>query len=259
MNGEFHQMLLITALGNGYLISGTDPSSNELEQTSMVDVSFSAGEGQPPSGWRDWLEQRRLAGYQRLMMVSAAAQGSEWQTSGFAGGGAPSAIVTLGAGGQRLWRPEWKLERQRSQSRWRVLYTGYEYTDSMRAGHEFVTMSDMFVRLGRALWQIGTLAEEIGESFWKQNFFDPAIEMLDDRTPSRKFAFQLPPVYTDDSWRLLNAIYKSWVFGGMGSWNDVPPASAHDHGKGADYDRCSGELYAALLQGARTAVNSVIF
>ncbi len=259
MNGEFHQMLLVTALGNGYLISGTDPSSKELEQTSTVEVSFTEGENQPHSSWRDWIEQRRANGDQRLMMVSAPVAGSEWQTSGFAGGGAPSAIATLGTDRPLLWRPEWKVERRRSQSRWRVIYTGYEYTPAMQAGHQFIAMSDMFVQLGKALWQIGQLAEEIGEGFWKQNFFDPAIEMLDDRTPSRKFAFELPPVYTDDSWRLLNAIYKSWVFGGMGSWNDVPPYSAHENGKSEEYDRCSGELYAALLQGARTAVNSVIF
>lgn len=260
MNGELHQMLLITALGNGYLINANDAASKELEQTDRLIVRF-CSEDQLLT-WSAWLEQLRNQKYQRLMLVHTAENPStsSWQNSGFAGGGARHGIATLATSGHMIWIPEWKLDRHPTRSSWQVTYRAYPYSGSQQAGHAFVPLVDVTLQLRTVLEQVGTLAEQIGEAFWKQNFFDPALQLLDGSSrETAKYAFELPPVYSAEAWRLLNAVYKSWVFGGMGSWNDSTPGMAYTHGKEAEYERYSGELYEALLQSSRAAVNSVVF
>ncbi|MEW4370753.1 hypothetical protein [Paenibacillus kandeliae] len=261
MNGELHQMLLITALGNGYLIHANDAVSKELEQTDTMIVRFQSGD--QLLIWSEWLEQLRAEQYQRFMLVHITeedASTASWQNSGFMGGGARHGIAALATAGHTIWIPEWKIDRHPTRSRWQVTYRPYPYSGSQQAGHAFVPLAEMTSQLRKALEQVATLAEEIGEAFWKTNFFDPALQLLDgDKTKTAKYAFELPPVYSEEAWRLLNAVYKSWVFGGMGSWNDSTPGMAYEHGKGAEYERYSAELYEALLQSARTAVNSVVF
>lgn len=82
--------------------------------------------------------------------------------------------------------------------------------------------------------------------------------MLTDATNAPKLTFELPEVYSEEAYLLLNAVYKAWVFGGMGSWNDDPANSAHSHQLEQQYRDLSGQLYTALLQCAQAAVNSVV-
>ncbi|ANF97887.1 hypothetical protein [Paenibacillus bovis] len=256
MNGEIHQLLLITSLGNGYLIHGADASSKELQHTNSIYVTFT--DGSQSWQWTDWLEQLRSNGCQRLMMVSGSQPEEKWQTSGFAGGGARAGIITLGAQQNRIWIPHWESGQFRSSVRWNITYTEQEQELGQPSERAFLPLSEVGKQFRQSLEQIAALAEDIEQSFWKQNFFDPGIAILDGAS-APKLAFDLPDVYSDEARRLLNAVYKTWVFGAMGSWNDEPPYSAHLHDKSEEYERISAQLYAALLQTAQAAVNSVIF
>jgi hypothetical protein len=51
---------------------------------------------------------------------------------------------------------------------------------------------------------------------------------------------------------LLDAAQSAWVFGGMGSWNDVGVPPAHD----AEYERVSECLFQALTRAIVAAANS---
>ncbi|MNC34805.1 hypothetical protein D3C75_832590 [compost metagenome] len=112
--------------------------------------------------------------------------------------------------------------------------------------------------LEEVLRQIGELADAIEENFWTSNFFEPARGILNEKGPAAQLSFHLPAVYKDQARTLLNAVYKAWVFGGMGSWNDSPPYSAHLHDREQEYNLLSARLYEALVQCARGAVNSVV-
>ncbi|WP_052723639.1 hypothetical protein [Paenibacillus wulumuqiensis] len=256
MNGEIHQQLLITSLGNGYLIHGTDASSKELQHTDSVHVTFT--DGSQSWDWPGWLAYLRSIGCQRLMMVSGSQPEEKWQTSGFAGGGARAGIITLGAQQNRIWIPHWESRQFRSSVRWNITYTEQEQELGQPSERTFLPLSEVEMQFREVLQQIAALAEAIQQSFWKQNFFDPGIAILDGASAPR-LAFELPDVYSDEARRLLNAVYKTWVFGAMGSWNDEPPYSAYEHGKSEEYEQISARLYAALLRTAQAAVNSVVF
>ena len=51
---------------------------------------------------------------------------------------------------------------------------------------------------------------------------------------------------------LLDACQTAWVFGGMGSWNDL----TFDGPDGAEYDRVSEWLFTALNEAIYTGANS---
>ncbi|KWX87857.1 hypothetical protein AMQ83_10505, partial [Paenibacillus riograndensis] len=96
-------------------------------------------------------------------------------------------------------------------------------------------MADLSAHLEEVLREIGALADGIGEQFWTYNFFEPARDILKGQAPAAQPPFLLPAVYKVQARILLNAVYKAWVFGGMGSWNDNPPYSAYLHEREQDY------------------------
>ena len=256
MNGELHQQLLITALGNAYLIRGTDATHPELTQHESIQVQFKYQE--QSWTWIKWLEYLRETGYQRFMLVSSPAPSSFWQSSGFAGGGTRIGIRTIGTALDTLWRPSWQVHRLPAKVTWDVSYTAEPYEASKQLQHAFKPLSEYIDHLQHALQQISDFAEQIDQRFWQVNFFDPAIVMLTDAKTAPKLAFELPEVYSEEAYRLLNAVYKAWVFGGMGSWNDEPANSAHSRQLEQSYTQLSAQLYHALLQCSQGAVNSVV-
>lgn len=256
MNGELHQQLLITALGNAYLIRGMDATHPELTQHESISIQFKDQE--QSWTWIKWLDYLREAGYQRLMLVSSQAPSSSWQSSGFVGGGKPIGVRTIGTALDIVWRPNWQVHRLPAKVTWDVAYIGEPYETSKQEQHAFKPLSEYIAHLQQVLQQLSIFAEQIDQTFWQQQFFDPAIEILQGSPNAPKLVFELPEVYTEEAYLLLNAVYKAWVFGGMGSWNDDPANSAYSHQLEQQYRDLSGQLYTALLQCAQAAVNSVV-
>jgi hypothetical protein len=92
------------------------------------------------------------------------------------------------------------------------------------------TLGEFIHYFAQVCHEIADLADEIGEAGWASRFFRPAYMVLsDDDLPTTR--------------RLEIAIDKTHVFGGMGSWLDSPPFSAHYHGKNEAYDRLTDRLY----------------
>ncbi|WP_025704156.1 hypothetical protein [Paenibacillus graminis] len=257
MNGELHQLLLITALGNGNLISGADASNSELERTGFLDVCFIPEGGGQSWNWAEWLAELKTNGCQRLML-NGTASAAGWESSGFSGSVAPGGVTSLGACGESLWKAEWRVDQYRSRTKWKVTYTEQKIIGGQKGSREFLPLADLSAHLEEVLCAIWDLADGIGESFWTNNFFKPARDILNEQAPAAQMPFHLPAVYKDQARTLLNAVYKAWVFGGMGSWNDSPPYSAYVHGREQEFNILSARLYETLVQCARGSVNSVV-
>ena len=64
----------------------------------------------------------------------------------------------------------------------------------------------------------------------------------------------LPPAgYGAEARRILAACGHAWVFGGMGSWNDLGFERPEDQ---REYEQLSEELYAAVNRGIEESANS---
>ena len=98
------------------------------------------------------------------------------------------------------------------------------------------------------------LAARMDESFWG-GWFERALATLgDDQPKTANHDDVLPPSAELDRRRLFAAAVGAYVFGGMGTWNDIGPPPDDDEAN-AEYDRVTPALYAAILESVAAAVN----
>ena len=111
-------------------------------------------------------------------------------------------------------------------------------TDSLEAAIRFCDEGEQWLRTSH--WTV---------------IFKSALSALDsskqlDFTPYLNFPLEV--ISTEQS-RLLQAADRAWVFGGMGSWNDMGFESDQQH---AEYEVVSSRLYQAVNVVITDVVNS---
>ena len=108
--------------------------------------------------------------------------------------------------------------------------------------------------LGAVLTEIETLARKLEAENFAECFRSArrTLEGKDDAALAPWADFTRYADFDLEQRRLLQAVLSAWVFGGMGSWNDLgaPPEFA------GDYDRLSEQLFRALCDGVCALANS---
>ncbi|MDX6439374.1 MAG: hypothetical protein QOF45_1957 [Gaiellaceae bacterium] len=174
---------------------------------------------------------------------------------GFANAGPGAILVTL-RGSAEVWTGSWEvISPQPSDDRiWTVSY------ESMPA-----SLGDVAVGSGSVDDAMDELRAVLGDAAdfavsdpGLRNFakwLRDAVGLLDDPHPTAPYhPDMLPDVgYSLESRRLLAASTRAWVFGGLGSWNDV---YLEDESIGTEYERISSRLWQAVLGGLESAVNA---
>ncbi len=95
------------------------------------------------------------------------------------------------------------------------------------------------------------VAEAKGALPWRDHF-TACLAMLDAKPNAAHPMTKLLSPLAPEAIALVTTALSSDVFGGMGTWNDVPFA------KDADYRAASDALHAAILPGITAAVNSIV-
>lgn len=106
--------------------------------------------------------------------------------------------------------------------------------------NELSNQSDFYV----TLQQLEQLASRIEEPNFA-SIFKSQAEKLESRPESNQALCEL----------LFNVACGSWVFGGMGSWNDSAPFLADQAGLSSEYEKLSGELIAHIYRALRFSAN----
>ncbi|CAM4006749.1 hypothetical protein [Saccharibacillus endophyticus] len=257
MNGELHQLLLLAANANRYLHMNEYRPLDGFGDHQVFNLAFYDQDGHsistvlktnPVKSWIKDLKKRVCRG---VLVIQADTAGKERESSGFIGGGRRWIMVARFDGFDEHWSAHWQLGQRAPTTRWDIDYR-CRRTTSIAIDPNTYNLDESKRRLEQALTNIGQLAHEIGEEHWKVNFFDAALGILEGST---SFKRELPESYSEQAQRVFAAVYRCWVFGGMGSWNDVPPYSAHEHGKSAEFDAYSDILYNAMQNALEAAVN----
>jgi len=98
------------------------------------------------------------------------------------------------------------------------------------------------------------LSEFVGKfehtKHWMGNF-EYALETLNEFEPEVADEFLPAGIYSKEVHQLLQAAFASWVFGGMGSWNDMAFGGADQD----QYDSLSEKLYTTLCNSIVSGVN----
>ncbi|MEQ1498925.1 MAG: hypothetical protein ABL914_09720 [Novosphingobium sp.] len=267
MNGQIFQILVIALNGNalceGHSIERFGPDSSAFmfeHETTFHELDRT----QPEEQWtkiftspKSWLDSGRqeCCGY-RVHFVSRDVEGiPDRSSSAFAGGGSRWLLEQVHDGSSSLWESSLELTHPDAPNR-RIWSTRYHCIEPTWTGnwpaHEIQMIRAEF-RL--ALEQIRAFAASIDSGF--SSNFESAIDQLDAKKPAQFVWNQnaLPDGLgiSLEARQLLAAAQKAWVFGGMGSWNDL---YLPDQDIQANYDRVSSSLFTALQNALVCAVNS---
>jgi hypothetical protein len=258
VNGELAQAIALIAHGNEALMTG---KSDDLETSNSTfkfvhEVRFSYSTGgkanEIASRTQDWFSWLASHEVRRLRLGPSASRGPlpAHIASSFAGGG--EWLIQAGSEStNQEWIAGWAFGERGSPRPWRVDYLGYP--SSMAWPDERRSLRDAGERLKKALVEAGETAAAMNERGWDE-WFGQALAQLTDPNPSARFHNDaLPAGYTLETRQLYAAAIGSWVFGGMGSWNDV---MLDDPDLKRRYDQVSADLYSAILEAFEAVLDS---
>ncbi len=170
------------------------------------------------------------------------------------GGGTWSMRVTDRKGKTAVWPSKWEVWNQEAPERriWRV---SYGQVPELRSRSEpFIDLGGAVARLRGALQDVYTFSEKHDCGGFIISFAR-AIKTLDSRGSTlHGYHKDLAPegCLLPLARCLLDASQTAWVFGGMGSWNDL----GFDGPDRAEYDRVSERLFTALNEAIYAGANS---
>ena len=268
MNGDMVQLVALAAHGNAFLAhEGAEPP--ELEGNNQAfnytRVKFVRDPEPVEDGMRGtlvatgtaaWYSHLRELGARNIWLVRRGEPAPEeiprHMLVAFSGGGDWHLQVDY-PGKSETWHAAWhfvKHPERYQDSYWNVTYAGVILEDVPQV--EKHDLGVMQTRLRQVLVDIEKFARENGEEGWAQVFKD-ALDRLDAEQTS-KVADLVPEDsgYSEQAHRLLLAASGAWVFGGMGSWNDI----VFQGEAGTEYERLSASLYDTVVTSVVAATNS---
>jgi hypothetical protein len=268
MKGEVAQLCTLACHANSYLSgSGIPKSFNDnstFKYCGAVEFSHEKkgylwGKSKKsvatnPTDWLHWLSSGKvrrswLTVMSRSDYLRSNEYADDYKTSAFVGGGSVWVITTQTIDGRSFsWVPIWQHQKSEPplSKPWKVEYQAFNDTRSF----EVPDTAAATEILRSALTDIHRFATDLEIPFWP-SLFERASGWLEG-TESDLHHNDLCPegALSADARRLLYACQTSWVFGGMGSWNDIYET------QNPKYPIVSKALFNAVNSGIVAAVNS---
>jgi len=172
-------------------------------------------------------------------------------TAGFVGGGARWIIEAVRDGGSDLWEGGDRFAEPKTRQPWTAGYTRIA-TGWTRPREPMRPMADAIRALDETLEKIAAFARTHADNFVQA--FETAREALRDPQAKIVRSDELLPfaALSTEASQLWAAAESAWVFGGMGSWNDM----GFDGDDGKLYDQLSSTLFNLLNEAMTLVANS---
>jgi len=257
VNGELAQVVRLAGYGGVWLAGppGADPPAVEADTWTfryVGELSFTLDDEVAGSSVGSWLSGLRGRGAERLWLVNGdvgpvhhrRGPFAERYLVAFAGAGTWSLLATGAT--TEVWRASWEVADLHApdQRIWRVGYLGARVDEPVQPPRPDV--AEAGAKLRDAIGVVREFAATNGADDWT-SVFDTALEGGTDA--DREL---LPPAYPESARTLCAIASAAWVFGGMGSWNDLSfkgPLRER-------YERVSEDLYLAALDALVAATNA---
>ena len=276
MQGTIAQIVSLTTWGNAFLRgtfgvgdAGFYPNNsafNFCEYVRFVDLKRQGGRWEPTAYASDpvaWFERLKQDGVHTLRMLYGSSDANELGKNqpadrmlvGFVGGGGRWLVETVKPGGSDYWEANWEVgDRDREDQRiWRVTY-GRIAADAPSSPGDSIGPDELMARLTVNLTKIAGFARAHREDGFA-GCFESGLARLTSGDPFDGL-YQKDLIPRNDvpeiAARLLGASQAAWVFGGMGSWNDL----GFDGEDQRLYEQLSEELYRLLNAAIVVAANS---
>lgn len=262
MNGQLAQIVALVAYGNLFLRGGDEEISinstlkyvSEIVFARYKDKNDSQGV-QVASNVPDWFSYLRTKKANRLWSIVFAWERQdilEHIAVAFANG-VPIAIQVDLPEGFELWYPQWKTVGSERKS-WAVEYRSLMFPYShIYSTHNLIEIKG---HLRSSISQAIDFVKrpDVNAKFW-ENWFSKSLELMDSLEPIPPFHPDIFPAsgFKLEAKQLMAAAMQAYVFGGMGSWNDLGFKNPDTQ---MTYEEISKKLYEAVKLAIMTASNS---
>jgi hypothetical protein len=263
MNGELAQIICLVAYGNYYLSGGTiDFSSNStfqfVSEVKFVQYKskFHAAGNEVARSVEDWFAFLRSQKVSRLWNIEF-----NWDRKDLAehiavsfSGGVPRAIQADIPKEFELWYPKWSTGGMDKQKPWLIEYRGLQFSHSHGIPVQGLGLVKYKLAAAISKAQEFALQPEVAmENF--AEVFASALRMLDSSEPEAAYHPDLLPPggYSLEAKQVLAGATKAYIFGGMGSWNDM---GFVDNDLNEEYEKVTQELFDAVKFSILVSTNS---
>lgn len=268
MNGPIAQLVALTCHANSFLKRGVVTSKffpdnstcQYCDWITFVEVK-SRGLGKPTERMvaenpDDWFKVLVGGGASAVRIVREAVNNpliSDRMSAGFVGGGGQWMLaVNYPTGVSDYWLARWEVWNQQAaeQRIWRVTY-GLVARDKTPSPAD-PNYSDVKTAFELALTRIHAFSlKHKCDGFTE--CFARAIQSLREESSACGYHkdLYLPGLLSRSDEAMLDAAQSAWVFGGMGSWNDM----GFDGEEQQEYEAASDQLFTAVNNAICVAAN----
>ncbi len=272
MTGILSQIIALTAYGNNYLINGKIPTDfnsanttfqfcNKVEFRDFKKMFFflKPKETIISSNPTEWFKYLKSCGCQHLRLYFEYSEDQSFakdhQLAELVGGGGSWLIEAIYDNYSNYWANKWEVTNQNATDNkiWSVNYgitVKKQHISNLQIDNQKIKD-----KLRHTLTEIADFAFKKNLQSWGEQF-DKAKETLDSFSPEENYYHKdLIPIdnYSVTAKQILFSAVSAWVFGGMGSWNDLGFESKEDNEK---YDRLSDQLYSNINEAIIAGINT---
>ncbi|MDR3678752.1 MAG: hypothetical protein P4L41_02225 [Flavipsychrobacter sp.] len=263
MTGTLAQLIVLTTYGNSYLADEDIPSDfypNNSTFQFCNRVCFKDLQkiivAPDPLDWFQYLKEKNCKKLRLYFQYSQDhSSRKDHQTAGFIGGGGSWLIEAIYDHYSNYWANIWNGSNKDAPDRriWSVNYDialEWEKTRNIQ-----IDPINIKAKLRSTLSEIADFAFKHDLEHWGKKF-ESAKLILDTTEPYENFYHKdLIPLdnYSITAKQILFAAGSAWVFGGMGSWNDL----GFDNKENQDiYSELSEKLYSNIIEAIVSSTNS---
>ncbi|MFT3981261.1 MAG: hypothetical protein QM687_12370 [Ferruginibacter sp.] len=272
MTGILSQIIALTAYGNDFLKNGKIPSEFDSANTTFqfcnrIDFKefkkpffFSKSKekvvAENPTKWFEYL---KIGGCKLLRLYFEYSKDQSFakdhKLAGFVGGGGTWLIEAIYDDYSNYWENRWEVTNQNAPDNkiWTVNYgltLAKQHISNLKIDNQKIKNE-----LGQVLAEIAGFAFKKDLQNWGE-LFENAKRILDSLNAEENYYHKdLIPVdnYSLIAKQILFSAGSAWVFGGMGSWNDL----GFDRKEDTEiYDRLSAQLYSKINEAIIASINS---
>ena len=272
MTGILAQLVALTAYGNNYLAydylpAGFYPENSTFRFCNKVDFvefhkplfSKSFKESIVAPAPPEWFKYLKKDGCTKLRLYFQGNQDKpdtkEYKIAGLVGGGGTWYIEAIHKGYSNFWSSRWQVLDPKAVDK-RIWSVNYGRTSARQK------TLNIQVEQGRVKEQLYATVRDLAAFATKQNLaswskqFESAVAIFESNEPNEQYYHKdLIPLnnYSMTAKQLLFGAGLAWVFGGMGSWNDLSFSNKEDSDL---YEKLSGQLYYTIIEAVISSVNS---
>lgn len=245
MNGEMYQMCNIVVSVKQALKNNTvfifEPAAYEK---SLVFHMMSAACCKVDT-IEKWFEECCKKGIVDIKFLTPVKM-DEWNLDIFANAHSNLLLCYYANGLVTYFQADWKFCEY--EEGWDITYTEYVWKNPSQDKPKFHDNTKPFIKI---LEQIETLALQLEVDNFASLFRKAILAAKGEILAESKVSIQLP----DQNKRLFLAASAASVFGGMGSWNDLPLCIAHEMNLVKEYEQLTSALRDQLTLAILYAVN----